>query len=80
VDQEHAAEKIALVRTQAQASELTRGPQHLAKDRINYNLVNCTFIVLKEQGALWKLFLLLGVAAITGVQAFLPKPFYSAVS
>jgi ATP-binding cassette subfamily B (MDR/TAP) protein 1 len=66
VNPEHTAERIALVRTQTQASGFIPESQKSAKEDINYNLINCIFIVLKEQGALWKWFLLLAVAAITG--------------
>ncbi len=66
LDQDHAAEKIDLVRTQTQVSASgheVRGP---GKDSMNYNLVKCTWIVLKEQGDLWKCFLILGLATLAG--------------
>jgi ATP-binding cassette subfamily B (MDR/TAP) protein 1 len=66
VDEDKAAERIALVRTQTQASGLAQDASRSTKDGINYNLVNCVFIVLKEQGNLWKYFVLLGIATIVG--------------
>ncbi|KAI4694089.1 uncharacterized protein J4E84_002669 [Alternaria hordeiaustralica] len=65
-DQDFAAEKIDLVRTQTQASAIGQEAKVSDKDGINYNLVKCAWIVLKEQGALWKCFLILGIATLAG--------------
>lgn len=66
IDEEQAAEKVALVRTQTQASGMTQNATRSSKDGINYNLISCVFILLKEQGHLWKCFLLLGIATLAG--------------
>jgi len=66
VNQDQAAERVALVRTQTQASAITQGATRSSKDGINYNLINCVFILLKEQGYLWKCFVLLGLATLVG--------------
>jgi ATP-binding cassette subfamily B (MDR/TAP) protein 1 len=66
IDDEKAVEKIALVRTQTQASGLAPEANRSTKDGINYNLINCVFILLKEQGNLWKCFVLLGIATLAG--------------
>jgi ATP-binding cassette subfamily B (MDR/TAP) protein 1 len=66
VDAEKATEKIELVRTQTQASGISPEANRSTKDGINYNLINCVFILLKEQGHLWKCFVLLGIATIVG--------------
>jgi len=65
-DQDFAAEKIDLVQTQTQASAIGQEAKVSDKDGINYNLVKCAWIVLKEQGALWKCFLILGIATLAG--------------
>ncbi|KAF2821176.1 P-loop containing nucleoside triphosphate hydrolase protein [Ophiobolus disseminans] len=66
VDEEHAAERVALVRTQTQASGITQNDTRSSKDGINYNLISCVFILLKEQSHLWKCFVLLGIATLAG--------------
>jgi ATP-binding cassette subfamily B (MDR/TAP) protein 1 len=66
LDEDHSAEKVDLVRTQTYASAIGQEAKRTDKDNINYNLVNCTFIVLKEQGDLWKCFLILAVATLAG--------------
>lgn len=67
VENEPATERVALVRTQTQASGITVGVERSSKDGINYNLVKCAYILLKEQGpVLWKCFALLGLATIVG--------------
>jgi ATP-binding cassette subfamily B (MDR/TAP) protein 1 len=66
VDAEKAAERIDLVRTQTQASGIHPEANRSTKDGINYNLINCVFILLKEQGHLWKCFVLLGIATLAG--------------
>ncbi|KAL1795658.1 hypothetical protein ACET3X_005882 [Alternaria dauci] len=65
-DEDHIAERVDLVRTQTRASAIGQEAQKSDKDSINYNLVKCTFIVLKEQGDLWKCFLILAVATLAG--------------
>jgi ATP-binding cassette subfamily B (MDR/TAP) protein 1 len=66
VDEEKAAERIALVRTQTQTPDTTDESTRSKKDGINYNLINCIFIVLKEQSHLWKCFIILVIATIAG--------------
>jgi ATP-binding cassette subfamily B (MDR/TAP) protein 1 len=66
VDEEKAAERIALVRTQTQTPDTTDESTRSKKDGINYNLINCIFIVLKEQSHLWKCFIILAIATIAG--------------
>jgi ATP-binding cassette subfamily B (MDR/TAP) protein 1 len=66
VEEERAAERVALVRTQTEASGVGQESNVSTKDGIDYNLINCIFIVLKEQGHLWKCFILLGIATIVG--------------
>lgn len=66
VDEEKAAERIALVRTQTQASGTDQEGTRSKKDGPNRNLLSCIFIVLKEQGHLWKCFILLAIATIIG--------------
>jgi ATP-binding cassette subfamily B (MDR/TAP) protein 1 len=66
VDEEKASERVALVRTQTQASGIVQQSNVSTNDGINYNLISCIFIVLKEQGHLWKCFILLGIATIVG--------------
>jgi ATP-binding cassette subfamily B (MDR/TAP) protein 1 len=73
VDEEKASERVALVRTQTQASGIAQQSSVSAKDSINYNLISCIFIVLKEQGHLWKCFILLGIATIVGGRCFASK-------
>jgi ATP-binding cassette subfamily B (MDR/TAP) protein 1 len=67
VHDEPVAERIALVRTQTQASGKSLDVERSSKDGIDYNLVKCAYILLKEQGPiLWKCFVLLGLATIVG--------------
>lgn len=66
VDEEKAAERVALVRTQTQASAIDQQATTSKKDGNNKNLLSCIFIVLKEQGHLWKCFILLGTATLIG--------------
>ncbi|KAF1850793.1 P-loop containing nucleoside triphosphate hydrolase protein [Cucurbitaria berberidis CBS 394.84] len=71
VDDEKAAEKVALVRTQTQASGIGQDPQKSVKDGINFNLMQCIWILLKEQDrVLWKWFALLVVVIIGGGATF----------
>jgi ATP-binding cassette subfamily B (MDR/TAP) protein 1 len=72
LDEDHAAEKIDLVRTQTQASAIGQEAKRPDKDSINYNLVKCSWIVLKEQGDLWKCFLILGIATLAGGESTIP--------
>ncbi|KAF1832024.1 P-loop containing nucleoside triphosphate hydrolase protein [Decorospora gaudefroyi] len=69
-DDDNSPEKLELVRTQTQASGIGQASKRSDKDGINYNLVKCTFLVLKEQGNLWKCFLILGIAALVGGATF----------
>lgn len=66
LDEDHAAEKVDLVRIQTRASAIGQEAEKPEKDNINYNLLKCTFIVLKEQGDLWKCFFILAVATLVG--------------
>lgn len=66
LDEEDITENAGLVRTQTQASIIQQGTHTPGKDGINYNLVNCTYLILKEQGHLWKWFVVLFVATICG--------------
>lgn len=64
---ELAADRVALVRTQTQTSGVAADGTRWPSDGINNNLVNCAFILLKEQGpVLWKCFIPLGLATIIG--------------
>jgi ATP-binding cassette subfamily B (MDR/TAP) protein 1 len=74
--EEVAAEKVELVRTQTQASGTGHETKRSKKDGINYNLVKCTYLVLREQGDLWKCFLILLIAVLAGGKlssSFTPK-------
>lgn len=64
--EDHVAEKVDLDRINTEASTIGQKTKKSDKDSINYNLVKCTFIVLKEQGDLWKCFLILAVATLAG--------------
>jgi ATP-binding cassette subfamily B (MDR/TAP) protein 1 len=66
IDEEKVSDRVALVRTQTQASGIVQHSNVSTNDGINYNLISCIFIVLKEQGHLWKCFILLGIATIVG--------------
>jgi hypothetical protein len=66
VDEDKAVERIALVRTQTEASGVAHQSNVSTNDGVNYNVISCIFIVLKEQGHLWKCFILLGIATIVG--------------
>jgi ATP-binding cassette subfamily B (MDR/TAP) protein 1 len=67
VHDEPVTERVALVRTQTQTSRKSMEVERSSKDGINYNLVKCAYILLKEQGStLWKCFVLLGLATIVG--------------
>jgi ATP-binding cassette subfamily B (MDR/TAP) protein 1 len=57
---------MALVRTQTQTSGVNEVTKKSTNDGMNKNLISCIFIVLKEQGHLWKCFILLGIATIAG--------------
>jgi ATP-binding cassette subfamily B (MDR/TAP) protein 1 len=63
---EVATENIDLVQTQTQKSGIGQETKRATKDGVNYNLVKCTFIVLKEQGGLWKCFLIMLFATLAG--------------
>ena len=66
LDNENVAEKGTLMRTQTQASALGQEQQGPERDGINYNFVTCTYLILKEQGRLWKWGLVLFVATLAG--------------
>ncbi|EOA86237.1 uncharacterized protein SETTUDRAFT_28633 [Exserohilum turcica Et28A] len=70
VDQDPAQEKIDLVRTQTQASAMNRDVEQPGKDGIKYNLVKCSYLVLKEQSDLWVSLLVLAVANIVAGGTF----------
>ncbi|OAL47500.1 multidrug resistance protein-like protein 1 [Pyrenochaeta sp. DS3sAY3a] len=63
-------EKVALVRTQTQASGISHSTKTPSKDGIDYNLVQCVYIILKEQGHLWKWFVVLFIATLAGGATF----------
>jgi hypothetical protein len=66
-EDKEAPEKATLVRTQTQASgvgQAAKGVQ--TKDGINYGLINCIYILFKEQKNLWTWFLVLFVATLAG--------------
>ena len=65
-DEEVAAARVELVRTQTQASGTGQKAKRSEKDVINYNLVKCTYLVLTEQGDLWRCFLILLIAVLAG--------------
>jgi hypothetical protein len=69
-DEEKVAERIALVRTQTEASGIKQDANKSTKDGTNFNLISCIFIVLREQGHLWKCFILLGIATLAGGREF----------
>ncbi|ENI01981.1 hypothetical protein COCC4DRAFT_202734 [Bipolaris maydis ATCC 48331] len=67
VDQDFAEEKVDLGRTQTQVSAVNHDDvEQPSKDGINYNLVTCIWLVLKEVGDVWKCFVLLTIAGICG--------------
>ncbi|KAF1945189.1 P-loop containing nucleoside triphosphate hydrolase protein [Clathrospora elynae] len=63
---DNAVEDVVLVQTQTQASGVVPEAKRSDNDGMNYNLVKCIFIVLKEQGDLWKCFVVLGLACLFG--------------
>jgi ATP-binding cassette subfamily B (MDR/TAP) protein 1 len=65
-DEDVAAERVDLERTQTQASGVGQEAKRSEKDGINYNLIKCTYLVLREQGDLWRCFLILLVAVLAG--------------
>jgi ATP-binding cassette subfamily B (MDR/TAP) protein 1 len=65
-DGEKAAERVALVQTQTEASGIGQKTATSTKNDNEFNLISCIFIVLKEQGHLWKCFILLGIATLAG--------------
>jgi ATP-binding cassette subfamily B (MDR/TAP) protein 1 len=70
LEHDQTAERVDLVRTQTQASGTNHEVKQSTKDGVNYNLVKCTFLVLKEQGELWKCFLVLLIAVLAGGATF----------
>jgi ATP-binding cassette subfamily B (MDR/TAP) protein 1 len=68
LEEENTVEGLNLVQiqTQTQASAIGHEPTRLGRDVINFNLVKCTFLILKEQGHLWKWFIVLLVATLAG--------------
>ncbi|KAL5114063.1 hypothetical protein ACEQ8H_008040 [Pleosporales sp. CAS-2024a] len=66
IDKEERAAGIDPDRTQTQIAHVPQEPIRSNKDGVNYNLINCIFIVLKEQSHLWKCFIILGIATIAG--------------
>ncbi|KAI8941697.1 hypothetical protein NX059_002907 [Plenodomus lindquistii] len=55
-----------LIRTHTRASVVNKIDYDPAHDGINYNLVKCTFLILREQGHLWRYFVILAIAALCG--------------
>lgn len=70
MSEEKAEEKVALVRTQTQVSAIGQDTTQAGKAGINYNLVKCIWIVLREQGDLWKWFMVLFIATLGGGATF----------
>lgn len=68
------AQRATLVRTQTQVSTVGQSGSRQSGDAINYNLIKCTFIVLKEQGHLWRWFLVLLVATLAGGKFYSQLP------
>lgn len=64
--EDHDTDRVNLVRTQTQASALGKETIKPGKDGINYNLVNCIFLIFKEQGHLWRWFIVLLIAVLVG--------------
>lgn len=62
---------MALVRTQTQASAIGQKEEGPGKDGINYNLMKCTYLILKEQGHLWKWGVLLFIATLAGGESIM---------
>lgn len=64
--------KVFLTRTQTQATSIHGEAEKKqgARDGINYSLLKCLWIVLGEQGHLWRWFLVLAVAAFAGGLTF----------
>ncbi|KAH7071971.1 P-loop containing nucleoside triphosphate hydrolase protein, partial [Paraphoma chrysanthemicola] len=65
-DDEQSAERVALIRTQTRASGFENTTDRSAMDGINYNLISCVFIILKEQGNLWKCFVIMAIVTLAG--------------
>ncbi|KAF9729172.1 hypothetical protein PMIN06_000077 [Paraphaeosphaeria minitans] len=59
-------EKPTLVRTQTRVSMHSQAGVKTDKDRVNYNLVSCIFIVFWEHRRLWPYFLILIFASVMG--------------
>lgn len=73
-DDEQSAERVALIRTQTRASGFETTTDRSSMDGINYNLLSCVFIVLKEQGNLWKCFIIMAIVTLAGGKSLcLPK-------
>lgn len=67
IDGGHQEAKVSLVRTQTQVGSIHgEASKEKGKDEINYSLIRCILIVLREQGGLWPWFLLLAIAAVLG--------------
>ncbi|CBX99230.1 similar to multidrug resistance protein 1 [Plenodomus lingam JN3] len=65
-DGDETSSRASLVRTQTQASTVNKANHGPGHDVVNYNLVKCAYLILKEQGNLWMHFVVLGVAALCG--------------
>lgn len=69
VDQsEKSEEEVMLTKLETQ---LTVGPSDVpsedtSRDTMNYSLIRCVFIILREQGVLWRWLILAAVAAVLG--------------
>lgn len=60
-------EKPILVRTQTQATSAHgEAAKNSAKDGINYNLIQCIFIIFWEHRRLWPSFVILAIASLCG--------------
>ncbi|CAO2653774.1 Nn.00g031850.m01.CDS01 [Neocucurbitaria sp. VM-36] len=70
VDENDGAEKVALVRTQTQVSNISPEGKKPAGDGINFNLVHCVWILLREQSYLWKWFVVLLIVTLAGGATF----------
>lgn len=66
MDDEKVQERVALVRTQTQVSGIGQDTKKQVKDGINFNLVSCVWILLREQAHLWRWFIILLIATLVG--------------
>ncbi|KAF2849496.1 multidrug resistance protein-like protein 1 [Plenodomus tracheiphilus IPT5] len=65
-EEDETAAGVDLVRTHTQASAMNKADHISGHDGVNFNLVKCGYLILKEQTHLWKYFVILAVAALCG--------------